>query len=422
MPKHVDVPGVGIVEFPDGMGDSAISQAIQKQHPNLKPPIQTVPKMSGGGFLDHARNFLVSGDANKPYDKNTGGYGAVNSDNPVGNFITSPAQGGEDIQTGAHQMMSGEKLKGANKLFSGGAKIASAAIPGAMAAAPFKTALGLVGAGVGGVAGNVGTSLFSDDPDVQEMGGNIGSVVGGAGGFKHGADVPQKFLPEFVRGAANSAMDQVRPTLDKFSLWHPLKNIGTMYDAAKNTLEGGTRAVKSAQGDTSLPDPGEMPNAGKVKQNLLKFKRGEEGTVNNEEMNNAYRKVAPASVGSSSTSSQGPTSRPVLPSGRAVPGTVPDIKPKTPTPDIHDQIAMEGLQKRAADSRAKYEDVYQNVIKGQYTPEELRNLTPEQHTQIDMKIKGMKHPDEHPQAGKKKYGTGLNPAVIDSLANRLEQE
>ncbi len=219
-----------------------------------------------------------------------------------------------------------------------------------------------------------------------------------------------------------------------------------MYDAAKNTLEGGTRAVKSAQGDTSLPDPGEMPNAGKVKQNLLKFKRGEEGTVNNEEMNNAYRKVAPASVGSSSTSSQGPTSRPVLPSGRAVPGGMATGAPETravqplsqarpqgaetptnapgtfPTSDIHDKIAAEGLQKRAADSRAKYEDVYQNVIKGNYTPEELRNMTPETQTQIDMKIKGMKHESPHPQAGKKKYGTGLNPAVIESLASRLESE
>ncbi len=84
--------------------------------------------------------------------------------------------------------------------------------------------------------------------------------------------------------------------------------------------------------------------------------------------------------------------------------------------DIHDQVAMEGIQKRAADSRAKYEDVYQNVIKGQYTPEQLRNMTPELQTELDMKIKNMK------RDGKKKYGTGLNPAVTESLASRLESE
>jgi hypothetical protein len=102
-------------------------------------------------------------------------------------------------------------------------------------------------------------------------------------------------------------------------------------------------------------------------------------------------------------------------------GTLGETKEST-EPDIHDQIAGEGVDKRAADSRAKYEDVYQNVIKGNYTANELRNMGPEEKTALDLKIKNMKHPEDHPNAGKKKYGTGLNPLVVDSLAKRLESE
>src|SRR5690242_5429992 len=38
MPKNVDVPGIGVVEFPDSMSDDQVSAAIQA-HLNAPPPI-----------------------------------------------------------------------------------------------------------------------------------------------------------------------------------------------------------------------------------------------------------------------------------------------------------------------------------------------------------------------------------------------
>ena len=254
----------------------------------------------------------------------------------------------------------------------------------------------------------------------------------------------------FVRGAVNAAKDQVRPVLSNFSLIHPLRNAPALYDAAKNTLEGGTRAVENSKG-TPLPDPGDMPNRGNVfKQQMKKFGSSEKGESDVDAMNNVYRKVFKPALTFSGHENESSTSSGSQPQVASPAATVPPAAtqtrtvqppeqagtqpPETPmnapkpfstsekTPDIHDQIASAGIAKRAADSRAKYEDVYQNVIKGQYTPEQLRNMTPELQTEIDMRIKNMKHPEEHPNVGKKKYGTGLNPAVTESLAQRLESE
>src|SRR5205085_9819878 len=37
MPQRIDVPGMGIVEFPDGMGDEQIAAAIRKSMPQEQP-------------------------------------------------------------------------------------------------------------------------------------------------------------------------------------------------------------------------------------------------------------------------------------------------------------------------------------------------------------------------------------------------
>lgn len=170
----------------------------------------------------------------------------------------------------------------------------------------------------------------------------------------------------------------------------------------------------------------------------------------------------------------GPTVKPVLPSGRRVPSAAPETLPSKPVTrqatqgpsnpaapeiashpvesnsskviydengkplsyddpvngvngsdlDIHKKIAQEGIEKRAADSRAKYEDVYQNIIKGNYSPDELRSLStnPEAKTYLDLKIKDLKHPEGHPKAGHRKYGSGLDPQMVETLAKRLESE
>jgi hypothetical protein len=40
MPQQVNVPGVGLLEFPDGMSEADMQAAIHKNFPQLGPPPQ----------------------------------------------------------------------------------------------------------------------------------------------------------------------------------------------------------------------------------------------------------------------------------------------------------------------------------------------------------------------------------------------
>ena len=343
-------------------------------------------------------------------------------------------------------------------------------------------------------------------------------------------------VPAAIGGASRAAMSQVRPTLDKFSLWHPLKNVGLGYDAIANTVKGGMEAVHPPENspfnkfrDVSPPSSGGRSfdptptgiEGGNVDQsykkplpadaggNFSKYRevtplhnggRPIEPTPTNIEGGNTVARTPVARIPSTISDANktpdmpvGPTPKPVLASGRRVPNAAPETPPvqapsaaatQVPTPepapqnasrpvtrnvihdeqgqpvayegdapdhnipaeegrapktenpmdrpyqemqnrraadankepqDVFDQIAAEGTAKRAADARAKYEDVYQNVIKGNYSPEDLRNLTPETKTKLDLKIRSGDNL-------KKKYGSGLNPVVTESLAQRLESE
>jgi hypothetical protein len=67
MPQHIDVPGMGIVEFPDGMSDSQISSAIQANMP--KQP------SFADGVIDSVKNI---------------GMGALNGATDIGKTLLSP--------------------------------------------------------------------------------------------------------------------------------------------------------------------------------------------------------------------------------------------------------------------------------------------------------------------------------------------
>ncbi len=57
MPQHIDVPGMGVVEFPDGMSDDQITAAIQKN-----APAAPAPKSSAAGdFFKSIPRGMMSG-------------------------------------------------------------------------------------------------------------------------------------------------------------------------------------------------------------------------------------------------------------------------------------------------------------------------------------------------------------------------
>lgn len=103
-------------------------------------------------------------------------------------------------------------------------------------------------------------------------------------------------------------------------------------------------------------------------------------------------------------------------------GTKPQEAPKEKS--VYERLAEEGIKKRALDAENKYNDIYNELIKGKMTPDEVRELasSPEKLAMMDYKIKSLRHPEGHPKVGKKKYGGGMNPGMIEELAKRLEKE
>src|SRR5258708_33064294 len=71
MPQHIDVPGMGIVEFPDGMNDDQIVAAIKQNMAPTAPPPQAAPEVpvTGAGMLKAADAGLaktIAGMAGAP--------------------------------------------------------------------------------------------------------------------------------------------------------------------------------------------------------------------------------------------------------------------------------------------------------------------------------------------------------------------
>lgn len=388
----------------------------------------------------------------------------------------------------------------------------------------------------------------------------VGTGLGAAALVRGAAPEFAGNVDKAVTGGMSAAGRQVRPVLDKFSLWHPFKNIGLLSDAAKNTIQGSRDAVnppvtspfdvrpmrtlpssggmpfnpKSVEGGggenlsplaniDDLPNPGETGSP-KLSKQLLKKTSSKEtrsvtrpGNVGSGEintppsastdiqypngMNPTFRKLRDLGKDTSGqfqghpkvwarglrelAGSEAETQqvRPVTRQGGYVPEAaanepgasqqnvrpvirdengVPLMYSDTKAPDINQpaqeirpvkktnpidkpyegierrraqdegknpddiftKIANEGLAKRAADAKAKYEDIYNTHIKGQMSPDQVRSLAtdPEARTQFDLKVKAMKHPEGHAKAGQKKYSSGINPDVIDHLASRLEAE
>ena len=390
--KIVDVPGVGQVEFPDTMSDDEIGGVIKKQHPELTPSESP---------MDYAKNTL----------KNLPGS-ALNT---------------------AKQMAFGPQLMAIQNIKDAYAR-RNAPTPS------FKDAM----SEAGNKAMDIGSSLVR--PFIHPIDSFEQDPVGTAASWYGAKKLMPSEVGEATSGMGRAAMRQVRPTLDKASIWHPLKNVGIGYDALKNTVQGGIDAVRPPQNspfnkfrEVSPPSSGGTPMSPKPtgfggSGSGLETPQGEAETRPVQSPTGASTQVpeTPTNAPASFSSSYKPVSRKVIMDEQGKPVAYDDpqnpyngpgtVKESEPEPDIHDQIAGEGVDKRAADSREKYEDVYQNVIKGNYTADELRNMGPEEKTALDLKIKNMKHPEDHPNAGKKKYGTGLNPLVVDSLARRLEAE
>lgn len=125
---------------------------------------------------------------------------------PLMNLFHMPVRGLQDIGAGVSDIATpGKRLKGAHEVISGVGRVGSLALPTAAAAAPVVTALGLAGAGLGGAAGSGIASSLGAGEDVQNLSGDVGSIVGGGIGGVAGKLPP---VSAVVKGAAKGAWQE----------------------------------------------------------------------------------------------------------------------------------------------------------------------------------------------------------------------
>lgn len=211
MPQQIEVPGMGIVEFPDGMNDADISAAIQKNMP--KPEAGSsfggVAKSLGTGLAEG-----VIGLAGIPGDL------AALSMRLAGR-TASPGMGSEDIKkrieqyTGEFYKPQGTAENIASKIGQfapavvGGpgsmaAKVAARVVAPAVAseiggqvAGPYGEVAGaLAGAGLGTAAQRLGTKTRNIAPSAED------TIKAAKGQFKAAEDMNLTVTPNFAANAA----------------------------------------------------------------------------------------------------------------------------------------------------------------------------------------------------------------------------
>lgn len=207
MPQKIEVPGIGLVEFPDGMTDEQIVEAIKKNTPsqsyekgrNAPGALQGLINVAQGPTFGFADEIIGAGGA---------ALGALRGQ-PVGESYREA----RDFARGATDMLDKQNpvfsaiTQGAASLPIGGmftkAKPAATAVNSIMAA-------GGSGALTGGLYG-LGTSKADDLPGMAldtaggaVLGGVVSGAVGGAmrGGGAVINNVAQRYSPAAARSAA----------------------------------------------------------------------------------------------------------------------------------------------------------------------------------------------------------------------------
>jgi hypothetical protein len=202
MAQHIDVPGVGTVEFPDGMSDADMAAAIKQNYPDSAPSLfsratQAMEEGEGGIPLKSMEDLKSVGTA----------YGEMAKGIPIiGGFV--PQSEG--------MMQFEQQNPGAAKVTQGvGGVVATAPL---MAAVPWAFGLGPA-SDLAGVAGNVGRGIAS------------GAGIGGADAAARGESIPAGAgAGALVGGAAPAVGAGIG------ALWNGIR--GAVVPAARGVLDG----------------------------------------------------------------------------------------------------------------------------------------------------------------------------------------
>jgi len=85
---------------------------------------------------------------------------------------------------GARELMHGNVARGTHRLIRGVGNLMTPALPFVATAAPAATARTLLGGTAGGYLGRIGAEMMGASPDVTDLAGDVGGIIGGYGGGK----------------------------------------------------------------------------------------------------------------------------------------------------------------------------------------------------------------------------------------------
>lgn len=257
MPQHIEVPGQGVVEFPDGMSDEAIAAAI---HSNFGAPetpvteprslVESAARQPGllGRFAVEGATALPTMIANIPSasanltrwagDKMLGiepSSPSVPYVNPYSEGLTTlgvpePDTRGERLEGDAVKALSGTgtQLKLAKEALAGGTKIIGPKMASILSASPKVQAVSSVAGGLGGGAAR--------EAGAGVTGQLIAAVLAGSAPSALSSTVPNLFKSA-VRGGASSQTMQ-----DNIAAF---KAAGTTPSVGQATEARGPRALES---------------------------------------------------------------------------------------------------------------------------------------------------------------------------------
>lgn len=200
--KHYQIPGIGVVAFPDSMSatdiDTAAGELYRQWHTEQQGRNKALAAKSAQPTAEEQRLDRAA----RPV---TGHM--LNEGSPfLGALRLYDRMGRQSIERGGERIGKGEYLGGASDIALGAAGAAAPfVLPAAAVAAPLATAAGFVAAPLVGTASAMMTKALGASPGGVELAGTVGGFAGGVGGgYGVGKLGPAAYAPmaRGLRGAA----------------------------------------------------------------------------------------------------------------------------------------------------------------------------------------------------------------------------
>jgi hypothetical protein len=231
MPQQIEVPGMGVVEFPDGMSDDAIAAALKQSMPPQPNVMQDVAKSAGSGFVKGVSGLVGLPDLMQRGVRAGMDYltGTTRQDMPV-----SALPSAQTVQSSIEQNVTGELHKPETK------------------AGQYAQTVGEFGPGIfagpGGIARR-GLAQVLAPGVASEAAGQATTGTAAEPYARFGGAVAGSMAP----GALARALNPMRPSVERNAAGNVLRQEGITPTAGQETGSPLLRALESPFG--ANPEP-----------------------------------------------------------------------------------------------------------------------------------------------------------------------